>query len=94
MKVGLGSDVAGGYALDIQKQMRQAVVTARLREGQRQELMHSGQEGLGGTSFRVDWVEVLYVATRGGKKALGFGGSFEAGSEFDAQMSECHILQA
>ena len=37
---------------------------------------------------RVHWVESMYVATRGGKKALELGGAFEVGMEFDAQLSE------
>jgi guanine deaminase len=39
-------------------------------------------------SLRVDWIESLYVATRGGKKAMGLGGCFEVGMEFDVQKSE------
>lgn len=62
--------------------MRQAVVVARLREGARKE---AGAED--GTSLRVDWIESLYLATRGGKSALGLGGAFESGMEFDAQSS-------
>ncbi len=41
-----------------------------------------------GRGLRVDWAESLYVATRGGKKALDLGGAFEVGTEFDAQLSE------
>ncbi|WOO83345.1 Guanine deaminase [Vanrija pseudolonga] len=88
VKVGLGSDIAGGYALPLQTQMRQAVVVARLREGARREAAFAdgtstaGDEGKG---LRVDWVEALYLATRGGKGALGFGGVLEEGMEFDAQ---------
>lgn len=41
-----------------------------------------------GSSRNVDWVESLYLATRGGKKALGLGGAFEVGMEFDAQLSK------
>ncbi|KAJ1569761.1 hypothetical protein HK405_004490 [Cladochytrium tenue] len=38
LRIGLGSDVAGGYDLSIHTQMRQSVITARLREGRRREL--------------------------------------------------------
>ena len=88
MSVGLGSDIAGGYSLSIQSAMRQAVVTARLRESQRRELNADGG------SLRVDWVESLYLATRGGKQALGLGGAFEVGMEFDAQLSESILMNA
>ena len=33
VKVGLGTDVAGGYSLDIMDAMRQAVAVSRMREG-------------------------------------------------------------
>lgn len=85
VQIGLGSDIAGGYALPIQAAMREAVVVARLREGMRRQV------GLGGeTDLKVDWKESLYLGTRGGKSALGLGGVFEVGMEFDAQQSKCH----
>ena len=42
---------------------------------------------------RVNWVESMYVATRGGKKALELGGAFEVGMEFDAQLSELQTFR-
>ncbi|ORY31819.1 putative guanine aminohydrolase [Naematelia encephala] len=84
LKVGLGSDIAGGYSLSIETSMRQAVVTARLREGARRE--GGGAVKVDEKGLRVDWVESLYVATRGGKMAMGLGGCFEIGMEFDAQL--------
>jgi guanine deaminase len=38
--------------------------------------------------LRVDWKESLYLATRGGKQAMGLGGCLEVGMEFDAQRSK------
>lgn len=95
LKVGLGSDIAGGYSLSIQNAMRQAVVTARHREGDRRETAHAGGKApldTGSANLRVDWKEALYVATRGGKKALGMGGCLEVGMEFDAQESESPVI--
>ena len=77
MSVGLGSDISGGYSLSIQSAMRQAVITARSREGQRRELKVFPED----RTLRIDWIESLYLATR--------GGAFEVGMEFDAQLSEC-----
>lgn len=113
LKVGLGSDIAGGYALSLQTAMRQAVAVSRLREGTRRETRRDmarsqrqshaerpepeiAREESSPTasasesrlSLRVDWIESLYVATRGGKKAMGLGGCFEVGMEFDVQKSE------
>lgn len=157
MNIGLGSDIARGYALPIQTAMREAVVVARLREGARREHVrtHAGVtsltpptadvadmpdvpstplEAMPGIAdpalanalkepvsdtysrqtaiaqeaqeagreapsekpeeedrgLRVDWIEALYLATAGGKSALGFKGLFEPGAEFDAQLSEWH----
>ncbi|KAL7420580.1 hypothetical protein Q5752_004531 [Cryptotrichosporon argae] len=111
LKVGLGSDIAGGYALSLQTAMRSAVVVSRLREGARRQVERAPAVGAApasepetetetarsavgeaaksksqGKSLRVDWVESLYLATRGGKRALGLGGAFEVGMEFDAQL--------
>lgn len=86
VKVGLGSDIAGGYALPIQTAMRQAVVVGRMREGARREA--GGEQPHDGRGLKVDWVESLYLATRGGHAALGLGGAFEVGLPFDAQESE------
>jgi guanine deaminase len=84
LKVCLGSDIAGGYALGIQQQMRQSVIISRLRDG----LTPSS------SSKRVDWIESLYVGTRAGKKALRMGGVFEVGMEFDAQLSDLLISRS
>ncbi|KAJ7601580.1 hypothetical protein DFH06DRAFT_1276777 [Mycena polygramma] len=41
VKVGLGTDVAGGYSLDLMNSMRHAVSVSRMREGSRQMLAQS-----------------------------------------------------
>ncbi|ORX37106.1 putative guanine aminohydrolase [Kockovaella imperatae] len=102
VSVGLGSDVAGGYSLSIETNMRSAVYTSRMREGARQEEHHQRRaiestanttekstvslSRTAGKGLSVSWVESLYIGTRGGKKALGMGGAFEEGMEFDAQL--------
>lgn len=92
MKVGLGTDVAGGYSLDIMDAMRYAVTVSRMREGERlinpsvksseaPELQHS---------LGIDWKEALFLATKGGAIALGLpegSGIFDVGAPFDAQCS-------
>ncbi|WWC62929.1 uncharacterized protein I303_105527 [Kwoniella dejecticola CBS 10117] len=91
LNVGLGTDVAGGYTLSIQNQMRQAVIISRLREGARCENMDCSfaeSANKGGKNLSVDWVESIYLATRGGKKGMGLGGCLEVGMEFDAQLIE------
>ncbi|KAI0051157.1 Metallo-dependent hydrolase [Auriscalpium vulgare] len=89
VRVGLGTDVAGGYSADIMSAMRWAVGVAKLREGARSEGLES-EAGVGhNTSLRhldVDWKEAMFLATRGGAEALGLAsGVFVVGAPFDAQ---------
>ena len=88
VKVGLGTDVAGGYSLDIMNSMRQAVAISRMREGERN--MRPEADGAGERNLSVDWKEALFLATRGGSLALGLQGMFGVGLPFDAQESEYH----
>lgn len=86
VRVGLGTDVAGGYSLDMMSAMRQAVAVSRMREGTRR--LEHAQEAEEGNGVAVDWKETLYLATQGGKEALGLGrgsGTFKVGAPFDAQ---------
>ena len=94
IKVGLGTDIAGGYSLDIMNTMRQAVSVSRMRQGDRiLAISEPGSKGAVDTehaSLGVDWIEALYLATRGGAVALGLQGcgTFEVGAPLDAQSSE------
>lgn len=86
VRVGLGTDIAGGYSIDIMNTMRTAVVVSRIREGARKE---SGQTQ--GESLSINWKEALYLATKGGATTLQLPrgtGTFEIGAPFDAQLSE------
>jgi guanine deaminase len=87
VKVGLGTDVAGGYSVDIMNAMRQAVAVSRMRQG---ALIESSLgEEVKKKAVDVDWKEAIYIATRGGANALGLSsGVFKIGAPFDAQLSE------
>lgn len=92
VKVGLGTDVAGGYSLDIMNAMRQAVSVSRMREGER--IMTRARESLETSAHReplsIDWKTALYLATRGGALALDLSkgsNTFEVGAPFDTQCS-------
>ncbi|OAX38768.1 Metallo-dependent hydrolase [Rhizopogon vinicolor AM-OR11-026] len=86
VRVGLGTDIAGGYSIDIMNSMRQAVAVSRIREGTRKISDNSSNNGV---SLAVDWKDVLYLATRGGAISLGLSsGVFQAGAPFDAQCIE------
>jgi guanine deaminase len=89
VKVGLGSDIAGGYELGIQGVMRMSVAVSRLREGLlKRESQTSGDTAA--KNLRIDWKESLYLATKGGAEAMGLprgSGWFNIGAPFDAQQS-------
>ncbi|KDQ62526.1 hypothetical protein JAAARDRAFT_170957 [Jaapia argillacea MUCL 33604] len=87
VKVGLGTDIAGGYSIDIMNAMRQAVTVSRMREGHRIVAM-TETDGDGApheVNLSIDWKESLFLATRGGAVALELAGRFEVGAPFDAQ---------
>jgi guanine deaminase len=90
VKVGLGSDIAGGYSIDIMDCMRQAVIVSRMRQSSALSFGVETKE-----SLAIDWCEALYLATRGGAHALGVPhvrGFFELGASFDAQCSQYRSL--
>ena len=87
VKVGLGSDIAGGYELGIQGAMRMSVAVSRLREGLLKREAQTQKEPAV-KNPRIDWKESLYLATKGGAEAMGLPqGQFNVGAPFDAQQS-------
>lgn len=91
--VGLGTDIAGGYSIDILSSMRHAVATSRMREGTRALGSKPGVV-TEAKSLAVEWKESLFLATRGGALALGLEncGEFKVGASLDAQQSKCGWL--
>lgn len=90
VRVGLGTDIAGGYDISIASAMRHAVTVSRMREGSRiTNLAATDTEESTSEKLSVDWKEALFLATKGGAEALGLkAGSFQVGIPFDAQQSE------
>ncbi|KAJ7928059.1 Metallo-dependent hydrolase, partial [Mycena leptocephala] len=85
VKVGLGTDIAGGYSLDLMSSMRQAVSVSRMRQGSKQ-VIAGPAAGDDEKTLAIDWKESLYLATKGGATALGLTtGVFDVGLPFDAQ---------
>lgn len=96
--VGLGSDVAGGYQIDIMSAMRSAVSTSRMRDGYLREAKLETKKTQPSDEpdidVSIDWKEALFLATQGGADALGLlTGSFKPGSFFDAQRSKSASLE-
>lgn len=76
VKVGLGTDMSGGYSPSVLENARQASMVSRH--------VSMGPEG---EAAKLSVEEVLYLATRGGASVVGLGdrvGAFEVGMEFDA----------
>ncbi|KAI9058314.1 Metallo-dependent hydrolase [Trametes sanguinea] len=99
VRVGLGTDIAGGYSVDTMNAMRHAVAVSRMREGARVAAkMRSASPATNVNEGRdddkpvsINWKEALYLATRGGALGLGLPdgcGTFTIGAPFDAQWIE------
>ncbi len=93
LKVGLGTDIAGGYSPSMLSAMRAAVVNSQVVRMQRLQRtgfadVNSSADGQEVLSFK----EAFWMATLGGAEALGLGhllGSFAAGKQFDALLVDC-----
>lgn len=74
LKVGLGTDVSGGYSLSILDAMRQAVIASKVIAFQNPD------------EKELSIKEAFYLATLGGAEALALNsvGNFAAGKKFDA----------
>lgn len=73
LKVGLGSDVAGGHSLSIFDAIIDSISVSKLRH----RLVDESKSAL-------TFSEAFYMATKGGGEFFGNTGSFESGYEFDA----------
>lgn len=83
VKLGLGTDVAGGFSLSMLRAMSDAVQSSKLRW----RLVDEGDAPLGAA-------EAFYLGTLGGGAFFGKAGSFEAGYEFDAVVLDDRALTA
>lgn len=73
LKVGLGSDVAGGHSLSIFDAIIDSISVSKLRYRLFDDSIHP-----------LTFTEAFYMATKGGGEFFGNAGSFEEGYEFDA----------
>lgn len=73
MRMGLGSDVAGGHSLSIFRAVTDAIQVSKLYFRYTNE-----------NTKPIVFSEAFYLATKGGGKFFGKVGSFEEGYEFDA----------
>lgn len=81
IRVGLGSDVAGGNSDSMFRSIVAAVQVSKLYFSM-----------VDGTSKPLSFADALYIATKGGGEFFGKVGSFEAGYEFDAVVIDDSVL--
>ena len=87
IRVGLGTDISGGYSPSMYENIRQAVLVSRLLETGVNAQLPSDQRGGLGEGTRLSLVQSLWLATAGGAEALGLPvGTFAPGKEFDLQV--------
>jgi len=83
IKVGLGTDVSGGYSCSMLDAMRQAITASKMVAIGKGDAMGGGSTAVEPLSFS----DVFHLATVGGAQCLGIEdkiGNFVAGKEFDA----------
>lgn len=83
VRVGLGTDIAGGPSAFAFDAMRWAVTASRALEDGVDAAKAPGVRGIAGSA--VDWKTAFYCATKGGAEVLDLPvGAFEVGRRFDA----------
>ncbi|TMW57707.1 hypothetical protein Poli38472_014310 [Pythium oligandrum] len=83
IKVGLGTDVSGGYSPSMLDAIRQAVIASKLVSIGNSSAQEEGET----TPDALTYAEAFHLATVGGAEALGLSdtvGNFVVGKEFDA----------
>ena len=83
LRVGLGTDISGGYSSFLLDNARAAVTSSRMLEDGVDPERAARERG--SPDARVDFRDAFYLATRGGAEVLDLPvGAFEEGLQFDA----------
>lgn len=82
LKLGLGTDIAGGFSMSILRAMADTIQVSKLRYRTVDETLKP-----------VRLEEAFYMATAGGGAFFGKVGKFEKGYEFDAVVLDDHALK-
>ncbi|MEL6677306.1 MAG: guanine deaminase [Pseudomonadota bacterium] len=83
LKVGLGSDISGGFSPSLFETARFALMASRLAEAGTDPALPGEDRGAGGAPLST--AEVFWLATRGGAEAISLPvGAFVEGLQFDA----------
>jgi guanine deaminase len=85
LRVGLGTDIAGGPSISMLDAIRMTVTASRMLDEGVDPALPPDRRGRKGA--RQDWRVAFHLATAGGAAALGLNvGTFEPGQAFDAQL--------
>ena len=83
LRVGLGTDIAGGHSASMFSSCQHAVGSSRMLESGVDTLLTSPERGV--SDSRINFMEAFYLATVGGADVLNSStGCFEVGKQFDA----------
>lgn len=97
VKVGLGTDVSGGYSPSMLDALRQAVIASKLVAGgggSDDEDSASSTSSTSSSYAPLTFAEAFHLATQGGAEALALGdvvGNFLPGKEFDALVVDPYV---
>jgi guanine deaminase len=90
LKVGLGTDIAGGASPSILRNCQVAVTASRALEDGVDPSLPASERGV--TGSRIDYQEAFWMATAGGGQALELDvGLFRPGYEFDAMIVDTTV---
>jgi guanine deaminase len=93
IKIGLGTDVSGGYSSSIMEVMRGAMQTSNALYIKAEE--ESQKSGNDSTYIPLTLDEVFYMATMGGAEVLNMDniiGNFQVGKQFDALLIDANAM--
>ena len=93
LRVGLGTDIAGGPSPSIFESGRSAISSARALENGVDPSINRDQRGR--NDSRIDFSDAFYLATKGGADVLNIPtGSFEKAKHFDALLIDTQVDNA
>lgn len=91
LRVGLGTDIAGGPSASMFDVVRMTVTASRMLDEGVDPALQPDRRGRKGA--RQDWRVAFHLATAGGAAALGLNvGAFEPGRAFDAQLIDVEAV--
>ena len=93
VRMGLATDISGGFSPSMYENMRHAIMVSRMLEEGVDASVPPDQRGLG--TARITSAEALWLATAGGGEALRLPvGTFERGQAFDMQVVDTRVAGA